>query len=300
MEMLFTYILSESGAKDDTGRGFAYITIGQCVKRVPESISEFPNILDAFFKALVYEDKNVRISVQEALSMMTTAYRHQIVNTNIREELVKILYESIVLHPVKYIAVQYASKVFESNDCDSRAILLVGSGDPKLEVKDECRIGLMFPTYSPDSTLNYKETLPDINILIQKLVKMYKTPFTWQTLNGVKYIGSFMIGSFVFTIEYLRALMIKNADPSKYIEIDALEDGQCRIDSQDTRRRVKNFLKESCSQMITDEFRFIDLYSFLIQEGLTHYNSGIFCSFDEMMNAKILFFKQLVQGAYLN
>lgn len=163
---------------------------------VPDIIVGFPDILDSFFKALVSEDKNVKVSVQEALSMMTGAYKEQVQNKDIKDKLIKILYEAIILHPVRFIAAQYASKVFDSHDCDSRVILLVGSGDPKLEVKDECRIGLAFLEYTQESAQDYNKSLPDIEELSKKLIKLYGTPITWQTLNGIKYIGSFMIGSF--------------------------------------------------------------------------------------------------------
>ncbi|KAJ3229832.1 hypothetical protein HDU78_008811, partial [Chytriomyces hyalinus] len=57
-------------------RGFAYDAVGLLSKRAPQLFVNDINILKSFFKAVSTESRNVRVSVQDALSTMIEAYKN--------------------------------------------------------------------------------------------------------------------------------------------------------------------------------------------------------------------------------
>ncbi|KAI9345200.1 proteasome stabiliser-domain-containing protein [Obelidium mucronatum] len=250
---------NESDKELESLRGFAYEAVGLLSKRAPENFVNDISILKSFFKAVSSETRNVRVSVQEALSTMIEAYR----NIAKESEDARIAVEEILLeniekneHQARYAAVKYANALFEFSNPLARYLNLVASADSKLEVKEEARRGLEFPSPpSPDSTpeqiLSFRAGLPSLKDLASFLQTMERKPRLTSRAPGVKYVGSFSAEAYSHALEFLRKVMIAHADPFKKVEegfrggIAEEENGAVgsRISDLDTRANVKTYLK---------------------------------------------------------
>ncbi|XP_070562742.1 proteasome adapter and scaffold protein ECM29-like isoform X2 [Ptychodera flava] len=149
------------GSKDNNQlKGLGYVAVGKIARRVPSMVTKDIGMIQLFFEAMCKsEDKETRLHVQEALSMMTPALR------NLEGPNVKLM-EALVMSNVenneaqaRVIAVQYAVAVFPPNHIPSRYVLLLASGDVKEDIHSEAIKALRSPA-KPDDRDETKEWKP--------------------------------------------------------------------------------------------------------------------------------------------
>ncbi|KAJ3137196.1 hypothetical protein HK100_000877 [Physocladia obscura] len=247
---------SQAGEKEaESLRGFAYDIVGLLSKRAPELFKNDLTILKDFFKAVSRETRNVRVSVQDALSTMINAYKDAANDEEKRVIIEEILLENIEKseHQARYAAVKYANSLFPFSSPLARYLNLVASADQKLEVKEEARRGLQFPTpagnNSAKSISEFQAQIPSLKDMAIFLQKMERKPRINARAPGVKYIGSITAESYSHSLEFLRKIMIALADPGK--KIDGLfgimgaadDDSVGRIADLDTRAKVREYLR---------------------------------------------------------
>lgn len=183
-------------------------------------------------------------------------------------------------HSSRYVAAKYANKIFKFNDIESRVICLIGSGDPKLEVREESREALQFPEYIENFAIEvYQDLLPSLTLLGAELYKFFESGMNYQAISGLKYIGPYIIESFSYILEFIRGVMIKSANPEFKVVLGVLHESRCYIEDLETMRALKTYLKASLNEMVTNSMRGIDHYAFFIKEGLTNTQSGMIIIF---------------------
>ncbi|XP_021353886.1 proteasome-associated protein ECM29 homolog [Mizuhopecten yessoensis] len=123
-------------------RSLAYVAAGKIVRRFPQLVSKDISIVQKFFDAMCQEEADTRISVQEALSLMSEAFQ-DISGTN------TTLMEALIMQNIdkeqpqaRLMAVQYAKAVFPSDHMPSRYVLLLACGDNKEDIRTEAMKGL--------------------------------------------------------------------------------------------------------------------------------------------------------------
>ncbi|KPP78726.1 proteasome-associated protein ECM29-like, partial [Scleropages formosus] len=110
-----------------------------CAVRIPQLFTKDIAIVQQFFEAMCKEESDVRLAIQEALSMMVGAYVHlQGARLNIMEALVAAYIGKPEVQ-VRQVAMKFASTVFASDHVPSRYLLLLAAGDPREEVHGEAQ-----------------------------------------------------------------------------------------------------------------------------------------------------------------
>ncbi|KAJ3123506.1 hypothetical protein HK098_001853 [Nowakowskiella sp. JEL0407] len=263
----------EKGQDADTLKGFAYEAVGLLSKRVPLLFTADVRILYKFFDAVNTEERNVRVSVQNALSNMIPAYQ-EITNSEessvIEEEIKTLLLINAEKpsHQARYAAVKYANALFPFSNIDSRFVCLLGTFDQKLEVKEESRRGLRFPWFQPtQNRTQYIESLPDFNkaskYFHQKsrrsIIHLVAGGETSSRSAGIRYVGGLTADVYSTMLSFLRRLLVLTADPGARALIDGTDDVSVSaigssvnialeefvpITDVDTRTKVRNLLAE--------------------------------------------------------
>uniref|UniRef100_A0A8C9VU15 Ecm29 proteasome adaptor and scaffold n=1 Tax=Scleropages formosus TaxID=113540 RepID=A0A8C9VU15_SCLFO len=117
----------------------AYSAVGKLSSRIPQLFTKDIAIVQQFFEAMCKEESDVRLAIQEALSMMVGAYVHlQGARLNIMEALVAAYIGKPEVQ-VRQVAMKFASTVFASDHVPSRYLLLLAAGDPREEVHGEAQ-----------------------------------------------------------------------------------------------------------------------------------------------------------------
>ncbi|CAI2172736.1 418_t:CDS:10 [Funneliformis geosporum] len=298
-------------------RGFAYVAVSLLARRgikiyemltrsnsqdtnkfliitVPEIFRKDLSIIANFFMAITVETKNVKISVQEALSNMTEAYQNAETWANEDEirTIENILEENIDKseHQARYCAVKYATSLFPFSHILSRYICLLASADEKLEVKEMASRGLAFPNSKPhnldQSNIEIKippflEFVNFINNKSSQRTKKLINILQSSQSTGKKYVLGYRTEVYINILRFLRHLMIVNADPKALIDEFANEfDDEPTLFDSDTRTRVKSWLKEqwiadheTSDQMELEEYKHsgtLNVYLGLIENGLSN------------------------------
>ncbi len=120
-------------------RASCYIAIGKLGLKVPQLVNKDVTVLQTFFDAISREDKDTQLSVQEAMSMMTPAFKRMDSNNLKFVEAMLGTYIEKEEQQVRLVAVQYAGDVFPATHVPTRYILLLGSGDAKEEVSNQAK-----------------------------------------------------------------------------------------------------------------------------------------------------------------
>jgi len=119
-------------------RGFTYSALGQLARRAPHLFLADISIAERLFESLAAEPPEVKVSVQEALSMSCTAYRG--VAGNDKERLITLLLSAMSkkdAHQARFCAVYWANRLFTFSDVRARYVCLLAVADPKIEVREE-------------------------------------------------------------------------------------------------------------------------------------------------------------------
>lgn len=123
--------------------GFAYVTIGLLGQRDAEYMRKDLSVLRLLFDNISREPMNVRVSIQEALSSLVTAYLRP--PPALAQELETILLEQVQREEPqsRFAAVKFAIALFPFSHVASRYICLLATfHNNKLEIREEARKGL--------------------------------------------------------------------------------------------------------------------------------------------------------------
>ncbi|TPX39274.1 hypothetical protein SeLEV6574_g07344 [Synchytrium endobioticum] len=241
---------AQSAQEAEVLRGFAYEAIGLVSRRAPELFANDMTILTSFFKALSIETRNVRISVQDALTMMIDAYKN-----TVNDEMKRTVVEEIILTnieknepPARYIATKYAVSLFPFSHTLSRYIALVASADSQLEVREEGHRGLKFPQAIPpyDTPETYAPLLPSFTQMVSLLIRMRNRGATGMTrAPGVEYLGGLSIETYSNALQMLQRILMRSGDPNARIgEIGVMSEETNEIAEACTRASVRQILKQ--------------------------------------------------------
>ncbi|KAJ3027423.1 hypothetical protein HK097_006156, partial [Rhizophlyctis rosea] len=213
----------EGGQEAENLRAFAYEAVGLLSRRVPNLFTQDVSILLSFFKAVSTEERNVRVSVQEALVMMIDAYKDIGKDAEKQKELEAVLLDNIVKpeHQARYAAIRYNNSIFPFTYPLARYICLLAAADAKLEVRDEARRGLAFPAPPPPASTpseepnllsTYRQTIPNFDATVSLISEMSKMQPTAVRLPGVRFVGGLTADSYTSALEFLRRLVVLWSD----------------------------------------------------------------------------------------
>ncbi|KAJ3409587.1 hypothetical protein HDV05_004331 [Chytridiales sp. JEL 0842] len=239
-------------------RGFAYESVGLLSKRAPELFVSDITILKSFFGAISTESKNVRVSVLEALSTMTDAFKSTTLSDEIKEQILAILVENVEKpeHKARYAAAKYANTLFPFSHPTARHVDFTASADLKLEVREEGRRGLQFPEAplvpltagkDEESLEAYVKSLPDLGEICRLVRTMARKPRLGMRNPGVRYVGSYSAEAYSNALIFIRSLIRLGANPRSRLEditMQQSEEERAVVDV-DTRNYLRNYFKSS-------------------------------------------------------
>ncbi|XP_066506558.1 proteasome adapter and scaffold protein ECM29 isoform X2 [Hoplias malabaricus] len=120
----------------------AYSAVGKLSNRMPQLFTKDIALVQQFFESMCKEEADVRLAIQEALSMMVGAYVNlQGALLNLMEALVAAYIGKTEVQ-VRQVAMKFASNVFAPDHVPSRYLLLLAAGDSREEVCGEARRAL--------------------------------------------------------------------------------------------------------------------------------------------------------------
>ncbi|XP_075450242.1 proteasome adapter and scaffold protein ECM29 isoform X2 [Ascaphus truei] len=189
----------------------AYSAVGKLASRMPQLFTKDLALVQQFFEAMRKEEPDVRLSIQEALSMMVGAY------TNLEGAqltLMEALVGSYLVKPevqVRQVAVKFASNVFAPDHIPSRYLLLLTAGDPREEVHGEAQRALRtLPAGKEKDSAPQK--LPSFPVMVShimdKVSNRIKTQVKFVTTSSVL---PFNPATFLEIILYLRMCLAHSA-----------------------------------------------------------------------------------------
>ncbi|KAK7166459.1 hypothetical protein R3I93_006281 [Phoxinus phoxinus] len=157
----------------------AYSAVGKLSSRMPQLFTKDIALVQQFFESMCKEESDVRLAIQEALSMMVGAYANlQGALLNLMEALVAAYITKPEVQ-VRQVAMKFASTVFGPDHVASRYLLLLAAGDPREEVSGEAQRALR----SLPSTKTEKEgsrpmpSFPEmVSYIHEKAAQRLKTP----------------------------------------------------------------------------------------------------------------------------
>ncbi|XP_023274931.1 proteasome-associated protein ECM29 homolog [Seriola lalandi dorsalis] len=157
----------------------AYSAVGKLSSRMPQLFTKDIALVQQFFESMCKEEPDVRLAIQEALSMMVGAYANlQGALLNLMEALVAAYIGKPEVQ-VRQVAMKFASTVFAPDHVPSRYLLLLAAGDPREEVAGEAqRVLRAFPTKSSEKEgPKPMPSFPDMVAYVQeKAAQRIKTP----------------------------------------------------------------------------------------------------------------------------
>uniref|UniRef100_A0A8C9YF89 Ecm29 proteasome adaptor and scaffold n=1 Tax=Sander lucioperca TaxID=283035 RepID=A0A8C9YF89_SANLU len=157
----------------------AYSAVGKLSSRMPQLFTKDIALVQQFFESMCKEEADVRLAIQEALSMMVGAYANlQGALLNLMEALVAAYIGKPEVQ-VRQVAMKFASTVFGPDHVPSRYLLLLAAGDPREEVSGEAKKVLRaFPTKTSEKEgPKPMPSFPDMVAYVQeKAAQRIKTP----------------------------------------------------------------------------------------------------------------------------
>uniref|UniRef100_A0A8C7ZSZ0 Ecm29 proteasome adaptor and scaffold n=1 Tax=Oryzias sinensis TaxID=183150 RepID=A0A8C7ZSZ0_9TELE len=156
----------------------AYSAVGKLSSRMPQLFTKDIALVQQFFESMCKEGPDVRLAIQEALSMMVGAYVNlQGALLNLMEALVAAYIAKPEVQ-VRQVAMKFASTVFAPDHVPSRYLLLLAAGDAREEVSAEAqRVLRPHPTKSEKEGPKPMPSFPDMVAYIQeKAAQRIKTP----------------------------------------------------------------------------------------------------------------------------
>uniref|UniRef100_A0A8K9Y658 Ecm29 proteasome adaptor and scaffold n=1 Tax=Oncorhynchus mykiss TaxID=8022 RepID=A0A8K9Y658_ONCMY len=162
----------------------AYSAVGKLSSRMPQLFTKDIALVQQFFEAMCKEEPDVRLAIQEALSMMVGAYANlQGALLNLMEALVAA-YMGKPEVQVRQVAMKYASTVFASDHVPSRYLLLLAAGDPREEVCSEAqRVLRALP--AKNSEKEGRKPMPSFPDMVAYIQEKVRTRLPFLTPHGV-------------------------------------------------------------------------------------------------------------------
>lgn len=122
-------------------RAFTYQAIGQLSLRAPHLFNKNTDMAVRMFSALRSEPDSIRITVQESLSSLATAYK---ANPDVAKEVESLLFENIKASEseARFCSVLWATRLYPFSHAPSRFICMLGVGDVKLDIREMAQQGL--------------------------------------------------------------------------------------------------------------------------------------------------------------
>lgn len=185
-------------------------------------------------------------------------------------------------HQARFCAVKYANGLFPFSNIPSKYICLVAVADEKLEIREEAKRGLTFPsahTLKELSTTSKDATLPDFPSLLQmigtksRMQQNQSEEVHARPTFGKSFVIGFPLEVFIHMLQFFRRLLITSADPDVIIEESPNEyEIQEFVFTPSTRTRVKKWLQdmwELDSRIDTDP-KTLPLYISFLETALNH------------------------------
>uniref|UniRef100_A0A3Q3Q130 Ecm29 proteasome adaptor and scaffold n=1 Tax=Monopterus albus TaxID=43700 RepID=A0A3Q3Q130_MONAL len=187
----------------------AYSAVGKLSSRMPQLFTKDIALVQQFFESMCKEVPDVRLAIQEALSMMVGAYatwwlpsgKSNTFDFSFRQPEVQ----------VRQVAMKFASTVFAPDHVPSRYLLLLAAGDSREEVSGEAqRVLRAFPTKSSEKEgPKPMPSFPDMVAYVQeKASQRIKTPAKY--IVGTSTIP-FNPSAFAEIVIYLRMCLAHSA-----------------------------------------------------------------------------------------
>ncbi|XP_076347189.1 proteasome adapter and scaffold protein ECM29 [Tachypleus tridentatus] len=226
--------------EDSKIRNQAYVAVGMLGMKLPHLITEDLNIVNSFFDALVNEDQDGKIAIQESLGLLSKAFCNLEPSLRgIMEALIMSKIESPVSQ-VRLIAVNYAASIFDDDHIPSQYILMLAAGDSKDEIRTEARKILR-------SLRKGEKKLPPFPDVVHYITK--KADQRMKTKD--KYVVgktsmAFNPETYLEMLLYLRRCLVSSADVPKELQFDDIDQEQSPYISKYIRRLfLSNTDKES-------------------------------------------------------
>ncbi|XP_063074333.1 proteasome adapter and scaffold protein ECM29 [Engraulis encrasicolus] len=158
----------------------AYSAVGKLSSRMPQLFKKDIALVQQFFESMCKEEADVRLAIQQALSMMVGAYANlQGALLNLMEALVAAYITKPEVQ-VRQIAVKFASMVFAPDHVPSRYLLLLAAGDPREEVHGEAQRVLRSLPSEQSEKEGAKPPMPSfpemVRYIQEKAAERIKTP----------------------------------------------------------------------------------------------------------------------------
>ncbi|XP_020501213.2 proteasome adapter and scaffold protein ECM29 [Labrus bergylta] len=189
----------------------AYSAVGKLSSRMPQLFTKDIALVQQFFESMCKEEPDVRLAIQEALSMMVGAYANlQGALLNLMEALVAAYIGKPEVQ-VRQVAMKFASTVFGPDHVPSRYLLLLAAGDPREEVSAEAKKVLRaLPSKSSEKEgPKPMPSFPDMVAYVQeKAAQRIKTPAKY--IVGTSTIP-FNPSAFAEIVLYLRMCLAHSA-----------------------------------------------------------------------------------------
>ncbi|KAF9547279.1 hypothetical protein EC957_008628 [Mortierella hygrophila] len=247
-----------AGMESEAAKGFAYVAISLISKRVPDIFRKDLSITEGFFDQLSSQPPNVKTYIQEALCTLLDAFqplKDWATETEVKR-ILTIIEDNMTKeeHQARYCAIRYATGLFPFSDAASKYVCLMTVADSKLEIREEAKRGLTFPTaraLEENAAASQGSILPDFIKLVD-LIKL-KSRATQSRTDEVRsrptYGKSFIMGFpsevFIHILQFFRRLLITSADPDVIIEESSNDyEIQQFVFTPETRRKVKAWLKD--------------------------------------------------------
>lgn len=157
-------------------------------------------------------------------------------------------------HQARYCAIRYATGLFPFSDVASKYVCLMTVADSKLEIREEAKRGLTFPTaraLEENAATSAESILPDFIKLVDLIkVKSRATQGRMDEIHsrptyGKSFIMGFPSEVFIHILQFFRRLLITSADPDVIIEESSNEyEIQQFVFTPETRRKVKAYLRD--------------------------------------------------------
>ncbi|KAF9112407.1 hypothetical protein BGX27_003449 [Mortierella sp. AM989] len=253
---------------------------------VPEIFRKDLSIVEGLFDQLTSEPPNVKTYIQEALCTMLDAF--QPMKDWAGDEDIKRILSIIEAntnkdeHQARFCAVKFANALFPFSDISSKYVCLMTIADTKLEIREEAKRGLTFPTaraLEENSAATKESMLPDFAKLLELITVKSRTSQTRaeelhvKPTFGKSFIMGFPSEIFIHMLQFFRRLLITSADPDVIIEESSNEyEIQQFVFTPSTRTKVKAWLKSmwELDNQIDNEQKTLSRYIFFLETALNH------------------------------
>ncbi|KAF9098763.1 hypothetical protein BGX23_005338 [Mortierella sp. AD031] len=274
------------GMESEAAKGFAYVAVSLISKRVPEIFRKDLTITEGFFEQLATQSPNVKTYIQESLCTLLDAFQplKEWAGEAEVKRIMSIIEDNMGKdeHQARYCAVKYATGLFPFSDVASKYVCLMTIADPKLEIKEEAKRGLTFPSaraIEENAATSQESILPDFIKLVDliKLKSRATQSRTDEVHSRPTYGKSFIMGFpsevFIHILQFFRRLLITSADPDVIVEESSNEyEIQQFVFTPETRRKVKTWLKDmwESESRIDNEQETLSSYISFLEIAMNH------------------------------